>query len=66
MNKMKKTSIMGNLMEIYENVEKNIKRIKKPNAKLEFVNDTIDWIKTMLDLLNKLKQELGDVNKNDI
>lgn len=62
MTKMKKNSIMGSLIEIYENVEKEIKRIKKPNAKLEFVNDSIDWVKTLLELLTKLKDEIKEVD----
>lgn len=58
---MIKSSIMSNLVEIFENMEKKIKRIKNPVTKLKFINDTIDWVKTLLTLLNKLKNEIQEV-----
>jgi len=59
---MIKNSIMSSLIEIFENMEEKIKRIKNPVAKLEFIDDSIDWIKTLLDLLEKLKKEIEDDN----
>ena len=59
---MIKNSIMHNLTEIFENVEEKIKKIKNPIAKVRFVNDSLDWVKTLLDLLNKLKIEIEGVN----
>lgn len=59
---MIKNSIMGSLIEIFESVERKIMKIKKPVNKLEFLNDTIDWINTLLDLLEKLKKEIQEAN----
>ena len=57
---MIKNSVMSSLIEVFENVEKRIKKIKDPGARLKFIDDTIDWIETLLDLLKKLKQEIEE------
>lgn len=59
---MIKNSLMSSLIEIFESVEEKIKRIKNPVNKLKFIDDCIDWVKVLLDLLNKLKQELEEAN----
>lgn len=52
---------MNSLTEVFEKVEDKTKRTRNPVEKLRFIEDAIDWVNTLLDLLKKIKKELGEV-----